>query len=51
LAQILLKRKDKIVEEVTLRASIALPSAPVKNTQGPGLTGSGGLPAFGVHGS
>src|SRR5262249_41119520 len=32
-------------------ASIAWPSGPVKKTHGPGLTGMGGLPAFGAHGS
>src|SRR5262245_18654410 len=31
-------------------ASIVWPSGPVKKTHGPGFTGMGGLPAFGVHG-
>jgi hypothetical protein len=31
-------------------ASTARPSGPVKKTHGPGLTGTGGLPAFGAQG-
>src|SRR5271155_5168018 len=33
------------------KASMARPSSGVKNTQGPSLTATGGLPPFGSHGS